>query len=153
MALSGWPGWDDERLRPWLARIIPGGWIMAVHAASADIVATAMCLHNHTDWHPFGGELGWVASDPDHGGRGLGMAVCAAATSRLIGAGYRNIHLYTEDWRLPALKTYLRLGYCPLLYEPAQAARWQVICAQLGWPFTPDAWAAAYRSDDSGSPA
>lgn len=59
-----------------------------------------------------------------------------------------NIHLYTEDWRLPALKTYLKLGYCPYLFAPEQAARWQVICAQLRWPFTPDAWRAAHRSDD-----
>ena len=34
MALAGWPGWDDEKLRPWLARIPPGSWFMAVHEAS-----------------------------------------------------------------------------------------------------------------------
>lgn len=140
MALAGWPGWTGESLRSWMSRILPEGWFMAVHEASRAIVATAMALHDHSDEHPFGGELGWVACDPDHRGQGLGMAVSAAVTARLIGAGYRNIHLYTEDWRLPALKTYLKLGYIPYLASPDMGARWQAICAQLGWPFTPDVW-------------
>jgi mycothiol synthase len=140
MALAGWPGWDDEKLRPWIARIPPGSWFMATHNATNTIVATAMGLHDHSDDHPFGGELGWVAADPAHHGRGLGMAVCAAVTARLIEAGYHNIHLYTEHWRLAALKLYLNLGYVPFLYTTEMRERWQVICEQLGWPFTPEVW-------------
>ena len=140
MALAGWPGWDDEKLRPWLARIPPGSWFMAVHEASGEIVATAMGLHDHSDAHPFGGELGWVACDPAHTGKGLGRAVSAAVTARLIAAGYRAIHLYTEQYRLAALKSYLKLGYVPFLYMPEMLERWRTICAQLGWPFTPEAW-------------
>lgn len=140
MELAGWPGWDEERLRPWLARIPPGSWTMAVHEASGEIAATAMGLHDHSEAHPFGGELGWVAADPDHRGRGLGMAVSAAVTARLIEAGYRDIHLYTEDHRLPALKTYLKLGYLPLLYAPDMAERWRAVCGLLGWPYTPEEW-------------
>lgn len=140
MALAGWPGWDEAKLRPWVVRIPPESWFMAVHAATVRIVATAMGLHDPTDWHPFGGELGWVASDPAHGGQGLGMAVCAAVVARLIAAGYTNIHLYTEDFRLAALKGYLRLGFVPRLATPDMPARWQTICAQLGWPYTPDEW-------------
>ncbi len=143
MELSGWPGWDDARLRPWIARIPPGSWFMAVHQASNEIVATAMGLHDHSDLHPFGGELGWVAGDPAHAGKGLGMAVCAAVTARLLAAGYRDVHLYTEHWRLAALKTYLKLGYIPFLYTPEMPERWQAVCEQLGWPFTPERW----RSD------
>ena len=140
MALAGWPGWDDQRLEPWMLRIPPASWFMAVHIASSAIVASAMGLHNHTPLHPVGGELGWVAGDPAHAGKGLGMAASAAVTARLIGAGYRNIHLYTEDWRLPAIKTYLKLGYQPLLYLPEMPGRWQAICAQLQWPYTPERW-------------
>jgi mycothiol synthase len=140
MALAGWPGWDDDKLRPWMARIPPGGWFMAVHDQSRGIAATAMALHDHSDLHPFGGELGWLAGDPAHAGKGLGMAVCAAVTARLIAAGYRDIHLYTEHWRLAALKTYLRLGYVPFFYLPDMPERWRAVCAQLGWPFTPESW-------------
>ena len=144
MALSGWPGWNDEKLQPWLAKVLPDGWFMLVHkkrvGADGDIVATAMCLHNYMGIHPFQGELGWLASDPVHAGKGLGMVVCAAVTRRFIGAGYRNIRLYTEDFRLPAIKTYLKLGYVPVLYVPEMQTRWQAICGRLRWPFTPKRW-------------
>jgi len=140
MALAGWPGWDDARLQPWMARIPPGSWFMAVHTASEQIVATAMGLHDHSEQHPFGGELGWVAADPAHAGKGLGATVCAAVTARLLAAGYRNVHLYTEDWRLPAIKLYLKLGYVPYLYTPTMATRWQELCTRLSWPYTPTAW-------------
>ncbi len=140
MDLAGWSGWNDERLRPWIARILPDGWYFAVLETSSEAVATAMALHGHSDQHPFGGELGWVAADPAHTGKGLGMAVCAAVTARFIAAGYRNIHLYTEHWRLAALKTYLKLGFVPFLYLPEMPERWRAICAQLQWPFTPEAW-------------
>ncbi len=145
MALAGWPGWDDAKLAPWKARILPQSWFMAIDQATAQIVATAMGLHSHEDELPFGGELGWVASDPAHRGKGLGMAVAAAVTARLLVMGYDQLHLYTEDWRLPALKGYLRLGYVPLLAAhgveiAGVAARWQTICTQLQWPYTPEQW-------------
>jgi mycothiol synthase len=140
MALAGWPGWDDEKLRPWLARIPPASWFMVLPTGNDEIAATAMGLHDHSDLHPFGGELGWVAGDPAHSGRGLGLAVCAAVTRRLLTMGYRNVHLYTEHWRLAAIKTYLKLGYQPLLYTPEMQERWRVVCQQLNWPFTPATW-------------
>ena len=46
MELAGWPGWDDEVLWPWLSKILPEGWFMAIHEESSQIVATAMALHN-----------------------------------------------------------------------------------------------------------
>jgi len=144
MELAGWPGWNDEKLRPWLSRIPPESWFMVVHEESNEIVATAMALYDHSELHPSGVELGWVAGDPAHADKGLGMAVCAAVTARLIEAGHRNIHLYTEHWRLPALKTYLKLGYVPFLHRPEMLERWRAICAQLQWPFTPEVW----RSQD-----
>lgn len=134
MALAGWLGWNNESIRPWVAWIVPQCWYMAVHKESGEIAATAMGLHDHSDAHPFGGELGWVAGHPAHAGHGLGTAVSAAVTARLIGAGYRNIHLYTEDQRLAALKVYLRLGYVPFLASPDTQERWQAIYSKLNWP-------------------
>ena len=71
------------------------------------------------------------------------MAVCAAVTARLLQMGYRHVHLYTEHWRLAALKQYLKLGYVPFLDVPEARERWQGICAQLSWPFMPEAWRIA----------
>jgi mycothiol synthase len=140
MALAGWPGWNTEKLQPWLERTLPDGWFFAVHCETDQIVASAMCLYHYTTLHPFGGELGWLAGDPAHAGQGLGRAVCAAVTARFLDAGYTDIHLYTEDFRYPALRTYLRLGYVPFLYLPEMAERWRAVCAALGWPYAPDTW-------------
>jgi len=140
MELAGWPGWNEETLRPWRERILTGGWFMAVQERSGAIVATGMAFRDRCEFGRQGGEIGWIAADPAHWGKGLGLAVSAAATTRLIEEGYRDIHLYTEDWRLVALKTYLKLGYIPFLYTPDMLERWRTVCTQLQWPFTPEKW-------------
>ena len=76
--------------------------------------------------------MGWVATDPEHRGRRLGMLVSAAATRRLVEAGYRRIYLMTDDARLSAIRIYLRLGYAPLFHAPDMAERWQAVLQQLG---------------------
>ncbi len=145
MALAGWPGWDIEKLKPWLYRMLPEGWFMAVHTASDQIVASAMATHDPTWIKPFCAELGWVAADPAHSGKGLGTAVVAAATARMIASGYTHVHLYTEHYRLPALKIYLKLGYLPYLSTPEETELWREVCEQLAWPFTPEEWMHATK--------
>ena len=113
---------------------------MVVHETSDRIVATGMAFRDHCDFGRQGGEIGWIAVEPAHWGKGVGAAVSAAATTRLIEEGYRDVHLYTEDWRLPALRMYLKLGYGPFLYAPEMLDRWRAVCAQLEWPFTPERW-------------
>ncbi|MBV7331728.1 GNAT family N-acetyltransferase [Chloroflexi bacterium TSY] len=140
MDLAGFKDWDDGVLRPWLSKILPDGWFLIIHQKSEEIVATAMANHNPKDLHPFAGELGWVAANPDHGGKGLGMAVCASVVRRLLKGGYRHFYLNTDDWRLPAIKTYLKLGWVPFLYEPDMEERWRDVCRQLDWEFMPEEW-------------
>lgn len=137
MEIAGFTNWDDETLRLRRLKILPDGWFMIVHQASSEIVATAMAKHNPQDLHPFGGELGWVAGHPEHARKGLGMAVCSAVVRRLINGGYRHLYLKTDDWRLPAIMIYLRLGWTPFLHLPDMAERWCAVCEQLNWPFTP----------------
>ncbi len=140
MHLAGWPEWNTAKLEGIIGRVLPDSWFMAVDLELDQIVATAMALHDHTPLHPFGGELGWVGSDPAHRGRGLGTCVCAAVTARLLAAGYRDIHLYTEHFRLPALKIYLKLGYVPFLHTEEMLPLWRDICQKLDWPYRPEMW-------------
>jgi len=142
MALAGFEGWNEDILKPWLAKILPQGWFMICHQATGEIVATAMTTHNPSELHPFGGELGWVAGHPAHAGNGLGMAVCAAVVERFIRAEYDTIYLKTDDFRLPALKVYLKLGFVPFLYAQDMQQRWRIVCDKLAWPFTPQDWPA-----------
>lgn len=41
---TGWPGWNDEKLHPWLKRMLSDGWFMVIHENTDEIVATAMTL-------------------------------------------------------------------------------------------------------------
>jgi mycothiol synthase len=137
MHAAGFDSFDHEAVQRWLDKVLPDGFFLVEHLPGGRIVATAMATHNPSPLHPYGGELGWVAGSPEHAGRHLGRVVCAAATARFLRAGYRRIYLKTDDWRLPALKTYLRLGYVPLLYAAGMAERWQAVCAKLDWPYAP----------------
>ena len=138
----------DQLLKRYLSLVLPNGLFFAIHLASGEAVATAGALHSTRDgMFPFGGELGWVATLPAHQSKGLGTAVSAAATRRLIGAGYESIRVGTQDQNLPAIKVYLRLGYVPYLYASDMAERWRQICAELNWPFTPEECVAPSQSD------
>lgn len=142
MNAAGFDTFDEPMLGEWLRRVLPDGVFLAVHDASGEAAATAMAVHRPLDVHPFGGELGWVARRPEHRGRGLGLAVCATAVSRFLRAGYKRIYLLTDDWRLPAVRVYLKLGFVPFLHESEALERWRPVCEQLDCPFEPDSWPA-----------
>jgi len=133
--------WDEAKLAYNMNRIIPEGWFFATDS-SHQIVATAMCLHNYSGRSPFTGDVGWVACHPDHRSQGLGRCLCASVTRRFLEAGYTAIQLHTEYYRLPAIKTYLHLGYVPSIASPKTLALWEGVCAKLSWPLTPEAWNA-----------
>ena len=134
------PSFDETRLRRWwdryLSLALPRGILFAVTDGPGAAVATAGCIHQTRNGTiPFGGQLAWVATDPDHQGRGLATALAAAATRRLIEMGYESIVVCTGDDLLPAIKVYLRLGYRPLLYEDDMPQRWRQIMEQIDLPF------------------
>jgi mycothiol synthase len=142
MERTGFKGWTTEIFQDWLQKILPDGFYFIRHQATGKMAATAMGCHNPTPLHPFGASLSCVGADPDYQGLGLGHVVSLAVTRRLVAAGYKAIYLETQDWRLPAVKTYLKIGWVPFLYQPDMPERWQAVCAQLKWPYQPEAWPA-----------
>jgi len=124
----------------YLRHTLPGGCFLVVHRPTGQLVATATANHEPSSERLAAGDMGWLAARPEHSGKGLGRAVCAAATARLLELGYEWISLNTDDYRLPALVIYLRLGYVPYLFAPDMLTRWQAVCETLGWPFTPEVW-------------
>jgi mycothiol synthase len=140
---AGFKNWSDEMLIPWLGKQLPHGFWVVEHVATGALVATAMATRNPKPLHPDGGELGWVAGDARHAGHGLGVAVCAAVMRSFHEANVARVYLLTDDWRLPAIKVYLKLGWAPFLFAPDMEERWKVVCEQLKWPFAPEAWPRA----------
>ena len=134
MQCAGFGDWNREKLQKARDACLPGGFLVVVHLDDRKLVATAMAMYSPLPLHP-GGELGWVAADPEHRGKGLGYCICAAATKRLLDADYIHIYLRTDDFRLAAIKVYLSLGWTPFLFAPGMEARWRNVCRQLAWDF------------------
>ena len=132
--------WDDDKLTYNLNRIIPAGWFFIDCMSSQRPVATAMCLHNYSGDAPFTGDVGWLACDPDHRGKGLGFPITAYVTNRFLAAGYSMIQLHTEYYRLAAIKTYLKVGYVPVVNNDSMKVMWRDICQSLDWDFSPEKW-------------
>ena len=140
MRNCGWDDWGETQFDFCRSKVLPHGWFVVENSSSGQLVASAQSLHNYTDQSPQSGTLGWVGCSPQHRGHRLGSAVTAAATARLLAGGYEDVELYTEHFRLPALRTYLTLGYVPYLYSDAVTEVWRDVCNQLDWPFAPGDW-------------
>lgn len=135
MRSAGFSDWNRQNVDNVLHRCLPGGLVFVVHDGTDIIVATAVALNNPDTHHPSGGELGWVAAHPGHRGKGLGLIVCAAATRCFLDAGYSDIYLKTDDFRLPAIRVYFKLGYVPFLHAPDMEERWKAVCRNLNIEF------------------
>lgn len=107
-------------------------WREAVHLVwlgDEAVGTTCVQLHDDTPDEP---ELGWVAVLPAHQGKGLGAAVCAEVLGFLKANGHDRCYLGTDDHRLPAIKSYLNLGFRPYMEHESYPDRWRAICGKLG---------------------
>jgi len=69
-----------------------------------------------------------VACKPDFRGRGLGRLMLRMAVAVLKENGMETASLVTDDWRIPAIKAYLKVGFVPDLdSEPDYKERWDRI--------------------------
>lgn len=94
-------------------------------------VATASAWERHR-WTVGAGYLHMVAVRRAHQGKGLGAVVSVAALRRMVVEGKRVCYLETDDYRLAAIRTYLRLGFEPYLVHENQRERWRAVLGALG---------------------
>lgn len=138
LEIEGWK-LNKEMFDDFFHSILPDGLYLVIEEESEEIVATAVALHNPKSSYytfPFGGDIGYVITHPNHRKKGLGLYVTALATNRLITAGYKSIRIVTNDHRLPALKTYLKLGFVPFLYASDMKNRWKEVYKKLEIEFS-----------------
>ena len=99
----------------------------------AGVTVATVCAVRH------GAEQGYVhmvAARPDSRGKGIGHAMLAYALDMLEARGCTYAILTTDDFRLPAIKTYLDAGFRPVLYadpDSDQRGRWDEVIARLGY--------------------
>lgn len=123
--------WDAARVRSeLLAAPDVQTTFVAVHLASGEVVACAS--HREVpDRFPGDTYLHYVAADPAHAGRRLGALVSAAVIAYGRREHPRDAVLETDDHRLPAIATYLGLGFAPEYRDPLHPARWSAVLQDL----------------------
>lgn len=83
------------------------------------------------DRFPGSGYLHWVAVDPNHRGQRLGFFLSLAVLHTFGTLGCADALLETQDHRLAAIQTYLKLGFLPQYLDETHRERWAVIIREL----------------------
>lgn len=85
-------------------------------------------LGNH---EPGTATLHAVCTDPAHRGRGLGKIITGAVMQNALDRGLSTVYLTTDDFRIPAIRAYLRMNFLPVLFNENQRTRWGKILKEL----------------------
>ncbi|MBS3763749.1 MAG: GNAT family N-acetyltransferase [Planctomycetes bacterium] len=83
---------------------------------------------------PEAGIIHWLGVMPGHGGKALGRSLVTEALQSMAEDELKRAFLLTDDFRLPALKTYLNCGFEPQLVHENQRDRWKKVFQQLRMP-------------------
>jgi mycothiol synthase len=93
--------------------------------------ATATSWRQHYRWGPGIGYVLFVGVAKPYQGRGLGYQMTLHVLLDFQKHGFQSAILETDETRLPALKTYLKLGFLPRIVHPQQYRQWDTIFASL----------------------
>ena len=79
------------------------------------------------------GTLHMVAVAEAHRGRRLSRLVCAAVMRRARELGLKRLTLTTDDFRIAAIRTYLKLGWKPVMLVNCEdhARRWEAVMKEI----------------------
>ncbi|HHN45873.1 MAG TPA: GNAT family N-acetyltransferase [Planctomycetes bacterium] len=111
----------------------PSAMFFAVDNSTGAPVGSACLWHDDAD--PLGtGRLHMVAVKEEHRGHRLGETLVTAVLAAGKSRGLERIVLATDDWRVGAVKTYLKLGFEPVLNVRFEdhSPRWAALKKQLG---------------------
>jgi mycothiol synthase len=114
--------WDLQRVGERLAEAPDVSAIYLIIAGTNELVATASA--RLMDLYPGSGYLHWVGVDPTRQGNGLGAYVSGCVLRYFKDLGLRDAVVETHDYRLAAVRTYLRLGFVPEPRDREEQQRW-----------------------------
>lgn len=81
--------------------------------------------------HTREGYIHWLGVRPAHAGRRLGLQISLQVLHCFRDRGCRSAVLETQAPRLAAIRTYLQLGFRPLLTDASQVAHWAAVAEHL----------------------
>lgn len=79
------------------------------------------------------GNLHMVAAVPEIRGRGVGSYMAAIAKAMFYQRGCRRADLLTNEFRVPAVRSYLSAGFLPVLHEADMEERWNRWLTENGY--------------------
>ncbi len=124
--------WNADRAAPYFASDsrMPLAGAFFVTAGGQPVATAQLHLKPDGPYAPVP-ELGWVAVDPAHQGQRLASVACLAVMRHAATMGHREIFLLTDDNRLPAIWTYLKLGFEPWIADASHPERWRTVQEKL----------------------
>ncbi|MCC6484273.1 MAG: GNAT family N-acetyltransferase [Armatimonadetes bacterium] len=78
------------------------------------------------------GYVHMVCVRPEAQGRGLGYLLTLHVLHYFRDRGFSSAILDTDDFRIPAIKSYLRLGFRPRYFDLSHAERWERLAQDAG---------------------
>jgi mycothiol synthase len=124
--------WDAARVAE---EFSPGNGVEATYVvvSPAGVVATA-AARRLPDRYPEAGYLHYVGARSGERGRRLGEMVTRRVLVHFADSGLDQAVLETDDFRLPAVRTYLRLGFVPEPRAAGDPIRWSNVLRKLTRP-------------------
>lgn len=121
--------WDAQRVA---GEFSPGNGVEATYvvAAPAGVIATA-AARRLPDRYPDAGYVHYVGARFSERGKRLGEVVTRRVVAHFAAKGLHQAVLETDDFRLPAIWTYLRLGFVPEPRVPGDVVRWSRVLRNL----------------------
>ncbi len=73
--------------------------------------------------------LHYIAVNGAYRGNGLATSLIVTVIKRHLSQGREGCYLTTDDFRIPAVKSYIRLGFLPVLWSDDARERWEKVLA------------------------
>ena len=121
--------WPFERVRGHLLENV-GVPLTFVIEQDGRIVGTAS-YQEKPEPDPYAGWLHWVGVHPDAQGKRLGEFVSHRVLTEAVNRNRSCVYLTTDDFKIPAIRTYLRLGFEPDMWHPSHPHRWDALKPQI----------------------
>jgi len=124
------PTWTADRVRTHLYSAPDVKQVLVIVKDDGTVIATASAQVPPRELRR--GLVHMVGASSAYAGKRLGYAVSLAVLHELRLLGCSEAALTTDDFRLPAIKTYLNLGFVPLINHGSHLERWKHVAEALG---------------------
>jgi RimJ/RimL family protein N-acetyltransferase len=121
--------WTTANVREWLLddETVKATFVIE-HDGAPVATASARLL---PEQYPGSGYVHWVGADVGHRGKRLGYLASLATLYEFARLGCKDAVLDTDDFRVPAIKVYLNLGFVPEHRHATHPVRWAKLAPKL----------------------